>query len=213
MSSAQVSCLSKNSITVKIQIWASGDDAWGGFASKYAERLRDEFGKIGIWTWSTEEEEGRGVRAKQLLRLTNAARMLMEMSTHASMFIPLSLSARLPQYVQLDHNSEWHTSAMLSSALETMILPSRMKRIEFNRGFLSDMEASLNINGNQRISQMQCSVLEPEIAITPRARTRGISDPRAPSSIDRSTVLEDDEEDANLKLDVDFFGGKLLSIL
>ena len=45
-----------------VQIWASGDDAWGGFASRYAERLRDEFGKTELWVWSVEEERGRGLR-------------------------------------------------------------------------------------------------------------------------------------------------------
>ena len=193
-----------------IQVWTSGDDAWGGFASRYAERLRDEFGKIGLWTWSAEEEKGRGIRAKQLLKLTNAAKTLAEMSTHASMFVPMSLPARLPQYIHLDHESVWHTTAMLSTALETATLPSRLKGTEFNRGFLSAMEAALNINGNQRIAQMQCSVLEPKTITTPHTQTRGVGDPRAPSSIQRSMV-EDDGDDPTIKLDVDLSGGDLVS--
>lgn len=38
-----------------IQIMAGIDDAWGGFASKYLERLRDEYGKIPIWVWGLQE--------------------------------------------------------------------------------------------------------------------------------------------------------------
>jgi hypothetical protein len=34
-----------------IQLLTSSDDAWGGFAAKYLERLRDEFGKTSIWVW------------------------------------------------------------------------------------------------------------------------------------------------------------------
>jgi hypothetical protein len=31
------------------------DDAWGGFASDYLERLRDEYGKTVIWVWGLED--------------------------------------------------------------------------------------------------------------------------------------------------------------
>lgn len=40
-----------------LQVLTSVDDAWGGFASRYVERLRDEFGKLSIWVWGLEEEE------------------------------------------------------------------------------------------------------------------------------------------------------------
>ena len=38
-----------------IQLMASFDDAWGGFASDYIERLRDEYGKTAIWVWGLED--------------------------------------------------------------------------------------------------------------------------------------------------------------
>ena len=43
-----------------IQVFTGGDDAWSAFAVKYVENLRDEFGKMGIWTWGVEEEQGKG---------------------------------------------------------------------------------------------------------------------------------------------------------
>ena len=43
-----------------IQVFTGGDDAWGSFGSKYAEKIRDEFGKIGLWIWGIEEEHGKG---------------------------------------------------------------------------------------------------------------------------------------------------------
>lgn len=43
-----------------IQVFTGGDDAWGGFAAKYTERLRDEFGKLAMWVWGLEEEQGTG---------------------------------------------------------------------------------------------------------------------------------------------------------
>ena len=38
-----------------IQMFTGADDAWGGFAARYVERVGDEFGKLGIWVWGLEE--------------------------------------------------------------------------------------------------------------------------------------------------------------
>jgi hypothetical protein len=38
-----------------IQLMATIDDAWGGFASRYVERLRDEYGKTTIWVWGLQD--------------------------------------------------------------------------------------------------------------------------------------------------------------
>lgn len=37
-----------------VQVFAGTDDAWGGFASRYVERVRDEYGKVGVWVWGLE---------------------------------------------------------------------------------------------------------------------------------------------------------------
>lgn len=38
-----------------IQLFTTIDDAWGGFAARYAERLRDEYGKFVIWVWGLQD--------------------------------------------------------------------------------------------------------------------------------------------------------------
>jgi hypothetical protein len=38
-----------------IQIMSGVDDAWGGFAARYMDRLRDEYGKITICFWGIED--------------------------------------------------------------------------------------------------------------------------------------------------------------
>ena len=43
-----------------LQVFAGADDAWGGFAARYVERVRDEFGKLGIWVWGIEGGHGEG---------------------------------------------------------------------------------------------------------------------------------------------------------
>ena len=37
-----------------IQILAGVDDAWGGFAARYMDRIRDEYGKTTVWFWGLE---------------------------------------------------------------------------------------------------------------------------------------------------------------
>ena len=37
-----------------IQLLTSVGDGWSGFSNKYLDRLRDDFGKIPIWTWALE---------------------------------------------------------------------------------------------------------------------------------------------------------------
>lgn len=37
------------------QLFTGSDDAWGGFAARYVDRLRDEYGKTGIWVWALED--------------------------------------------------------------------------------------------------------------------------------------------------------------
>ena len=37
------------------QLFAGTDDAWGGFASRYLDNLKDEYGKTSIWVWGLED--------------------------------------------------------------------------------------------------------------------------------------------------------------
>jgi hypothetical protein len=38
-----------------LQLFSGADDAWGGFAARYIDRLRDEYGKKSIWVWAIED--------------------------------------------------------------------------------------------------------------------------------------------------------------
>ena len=46
-----------------IQLMTSVDDAWGSFACRYIDRLRDEYGKTAIWIWGLED----GIRGISLV--------------------------------------------------------------------------------------------------------------------------------------------------
>ena len=191
-----------------MQVFTGGDDAWGGFASRYVEKLRDEYGKMPIWTWGVEEEQGRGTMAKQLLRTINAARTINEMARNASLYVPLSVPAiQLPQYVHLNRDSEWQISALLSMALESMTLPSRLRPDEQRRGLLGDIEATLNVNGNQRVAQLQCTLLDPETELPRPVNGYASHDDRAPSNTMHAMIKEDDVETITSHLDMNLSTG------
>lgn len=67
-------------------------------------------------------------------------------------------SDNLPAYVTLDRNSLWHVSGLISTALESMTLPSRLKAKDGTRETLDDLAAVLNVNGNQNIAKLQMSI-------------------------------------------------------
>ena len=43
------------------------DDAWGGFAAKYLERMRDEYGKTPLWVWGLQEPTVGNTRVSRLV--------------------------------------------------------------------------------------------------------------------------------------------------
>lgn len=127
------------------------------------------------WLWSrlllTEREQD--TKAKQMQRKVNSAKSLYSLSGHASMYIPLSFptspSPSLPKSIcrqVFDRESLWHTSALLAIVMESISLPSRLYQFGGNgsgsrAGFLSNIEAVLNGNGNQKISSVQMSIADP----------------------------------------------------
>ena len=99
----------------------------------------------------------------------------------------------LAQYITIDRDSEWHVGALLSAAVETATLPSRLRDIRPRVGYMHDIEASLNANGNQHIAECQCSVVDPRAWEPNGTPLTGVAlDTRMPG-----TEGETDEEDAH----------------
>ncbi|KAG9247243.1 tubulin domain-containing protein [Calycina marina] len=139
-----------------IQIISGVDDAWGGFASKYMDRLRDEYGKTTVWFWGLEDGITSVPREKRLSKLSNTAKTISEIAPQATLFIPISISsAALPSYVQLATVSQWHVSGLLATALESITLPSRLRA---KRVTLGQLASALNVNGNQNIAKLRMSI-------------------------------------------------------
>ncbi len=185
-----------------LQVFASWDDAWGGFAGQYLERLRDEYGKTPIWAWGLHDPAGggRGVpREKRLLRLANKARAMVDAYRQASTVVPLALPSSLPRSLSsLDGSSAWHWTGLLATALDSATLPTRLKD-RANRDTLGGMGDLLNTMGKQSMAGLQMSFKKsPDEDDVPAGRTDHRERQVSPSD-------EEDEAGAGgVRLDLDF---------
>ncbi|KAE8351286.1 tubulin domain-containing protein [Aspergillus coremiiformis] len=136
-----------------IQLFTGSDDAWGGFSARYIDRLRDEFGKKSIWVWAIEGGS-KVSRQTQLKRDTNKARSIYNISPQSSLYTPIiDPPSRVPSTVHFNPQSEWHTSALVSSAMESVTLPTRLRQFH-------DFESSLaGDDGTHKIFELQSSVI------------------------------------------------------
>ncbi|KAI5851143.1 tubulin domain-containing protein [Morchella snyderi] len=145
-----------------IQIMTSTDDAWGGFASEYVAALRDEYPKASIVTWGLEGRD-KVPREQEVKRTVDLAYSLSGIVPLTSLYIPLrSPPPQIPQYLTMDNSSKWHVSGLLSVALETCILPTRIRDSDSSGrlGSLGDMAALLNVSGSQKIANLTMSIYD-----------------------------------------------------
>ncbi|RDW71339.1 tubulin nucleotide-binding protein [Coleophoma cylindrospora] len=204
-----------------IQIFSGTDDAWGGFAARYMDRIRDEYGKTTVWFWGSEDVLTSIPREKRVLKMCNTARCISEISTQASLFIPLTLPSRLPTYVNMNIRSSWHVSGLLSAAMESMTLPSRLKSGTPSRELLDHTGNALNINGNQTIARLRMSIQQkPEAESTRingdrhqppdiRAQSR---DTRMPTRNQSKASPEAGDKDDPDVFDMDFFPANIQEV-
>ncbi|PQE30648.1 hypothetical protein CJF32_00008971 [Rutstroemia sp. NJR-2017a WRK4] len=199
-----------------IQIMSGIDDAWGGFAARYMDRIRDEYGKTTVWFWGLEDNiKGipRKFKEKRFLKVSNTAKSVSEIIPQASLFIPTTLpSSPLPGYVHLDLNSQWQIAGLYSAALESMTLPSRLKPRNGIRQTLDQIAATLNANGNQNIAKLRMTVKQNShgsINGNDHSTSNGNSQDTDPRVSSRSTAMRDlgiGEEDNDVaKFDMEFF--------
>ncbi|KAB8296846.1 hypothetical protein EYC80_002257 [Monilinia laxa] len=195
-----------------IQIMGGIDDAWGGFAARYMDRLRDEYGKTTVWFWGLEDNIKEIPREKRFLKLSNTAKSVSELIPQTSLFIPMTLpSVRLPGYVNLDATCPWEVSGLLSSAMESMALPSRLKPQNGLRQTLDQLSSTLNVNGNQNIAKLRMTVKQKsETVASDNVQTRinghsHATDTRISSAGTFSRGEDVAEESDAANFDIDFF--------
>lgn len=137
-----------------LQIFASTDDAWGGWTERYVDALRDEFGKKSLWVWGIEDE--RIVqREKAVARKANAAKSLAGIGDVVNAYTRLSMKpGRLPGYVSLDSGSEWEVCALLAAGVESVTLPTRLRAGAVRGATMPQFEDILNTNQGQRVWEL-----------------------------------------------------------
>lgn len=94
--------------------------------------------------------------------MTNKARSLAELNSQASLVVPLALPRSLPSNLQLDASSPWNVAALLSAALESTTLYTRLKTTDrANSSSLGNIADLLNVFGKQAIANLEMSFVEP----------------------------------------------------
>jgi hypothetical protein len=147
-----------------VQLFATLDDAWGGFAGRYLASLRDEYPKTCLWLWGLTSPMNQVRREKRQARISNTAQSIAEACSLASMVVPLSLPERLPaQTARIDVTSPWHVSGVLSTAVETALLQTRLSSAA-RRGTqplsMWDVTDGLNTSGTRTLARLRMSVGE-----------------------------------------------------
>ncbi|POS88016.1 hypothetical protein EPUL_001245 [Erysiphe pulchra] len=141
------------------QLISSTDDAWGSFAARYLEQIKDEYSKTDIIFWGLEEDITTKPREKRYTSLSNVAKSVSQIAPESTLFIPLTLPSKaLPSYVTLERKSNWHVSALLSVAMESMTLLSRLRQKILYQENLDQLNCFINTNGRQNIAKLRMSI-------------------------------------------------------
>lgn len=163
-----------------LQIFTGVDDAWGGWASGWMERLRDEYGKLSIWTWGLGDHGANTAvpRAQRIDQVVNSARSLQILGEQSSVYVPMSNNpSKVPEYLKADWTSPWHVAALQVIGLESMTITSRLRQLK-GRGTLRDLEDTINSTGKRRIAKIEMSVADPDVLSQ--------MDSRDPASVEKS---------------------------
>ncbi|KAF2677692.1 tubulin nucleotide-binding domain-like protein [Lentithecium fluviatile CBS 122367] len=188
-----------------IQIMTGVDDAWGGWASGWVERLRDNYGKLSIWTWGLGDQGGNmsTPREKRLQQIENSSRSLYALTEQSSVYIPMSNKPnKIPSYLSIDSSSPWHIGALQAIALESISISSRLRSSGGGRGGLQNLEETFNSTGKRRIAKLELSIADPDVLSEKSSEQIGQAE-KTGSIISHRTSDGDGEQLA--EFDIDFF--------
>lgn len=110
---------------------------------------------------------------RQFKKDINKAKSLYSISPQSNLYVPIvDVPQRLPGYLHVDRQSQWQTTALISSALETVTLPSRLRPYH-------DFESSLaGDDGGHTIFELQ-STIDPK-----QSPTNEVGDSKAETDFD-----------------------------
>ncbi|XP_057684043.1 protein misato homolog 1 [Corythoichthys intestinalis] len=112
-------------------------DGFAGLGSKVTEMLQDAYGGRGILTYGTVPiSHPNSTPIKDVYHLLNCALGMVHMANHSSFFCPLTLRSGLGlrstspisfPYLNYDPSLWYHSSSVLSLALDTLTAPYRLR--------------------------------------------------------------------------------------
>ncbi|CAG8585002.1 11007_t:CDS:10, partial [Ambispora leptoticha] len=141
-----------------IQIFTDILDGFGGFSCNFLEQLRQEYPKNAILTYGitnsqrlTSPQYSLEHYHKQTL---NTAFSVVQLNELSSFYVPLTTpvqESRIFKYIRPNLHLPYHSSAILSAAIETTSLAFRLRH-----GFMSmiDLLGQLNWRGNTKIGNL-----------------------------------------------------------
>lgn len=99
---------------------------------------------------------------KKLIQTANVAQSLHSIATQASIYVPMTTNpSTTPSYLSMDSSSRWHTSALQAMAIESTMLPTRLRASTTARCSMTDYEAVLSNNGTRKIATVGANVKQP----------------------------------------------------
>ncbi|XP_069734853.1 protein misato homolog 1 isoform X2 [Phaenicophaeus curvirostris] len=141
------------------QVLCDLHNGFSGVGAKVTELLYDEYSGKGILTWGlTPGTSNLGDSPKNLYRVMNVALGIVHLSRHSSLLCPLSLSGSLglrPQppvtfpYLNYDASLNFHSSAVLAAALDTLTVPYRLSS---SQGSMMHLAETLNFSGRKVVA-------------------------------------------------------------
>ena len=140
------------------QVLLDSSDGFGGLGSACIEHLKDEYGKSILAFPSIAPKNGQPA-ASDLIRAVNTALSWQHIGENSSLFSPLCCGKsgwpragdhRNFENLSYDLELNYHTSALLATALDTLSLRYRLKAYQMSN--LSDLCADLNKLGRKAVA-------------------------------------------------------------
>ncbi|XP_010135594.1 PREDICTED: protein misato homolog 1, partial [Buceros rhinoceros silvestris] len=141
------------------QVLCDLHDGFSGVGAKVTELLYDEYPGKGILSWGLTPVTGDAADCqKNFYRLMNTALGIVHLSSHSSLFCPLSLSGSLglrPRppvafpYISYNALLHYHSSAILAAALDTVTAPYRLCS---SQGSMMHLAETLNFSGRKVVA-------------------------------------------------------------
>ncbi|KAG2174970.1 hypothetical protein INT43_006032 [Umbelopsis isabellina] len=146
------------------QIMTSIDDGFGGFTRGFLENVRDEYPKTSILTYGISNSNVPASMKNSQKILLNTSMAAAGLSEYSSLYVPIHLptAADIKQpwarHLNINPSLQYHTSAILASAVETASVAWRLKKRSTH---LTDMISSINWRGDTSIASLSlCFPLE-----------------------------------------------------